>query len=116
MAQKRDTVAYKDLREWIDVLERAGELKRVREQVSPILEMAEIADRAAKLRRDGKPWGGPALLFENVTGYPGSRVLMNQFGSERRMQLALETDSLDAIADRLRLLIKPESPTRCSIS
>ena len=55
--------------------------------------------------------GGPALLFENVTGYPGAKVLMNQFGSERRMKLALETDSLDAIADRIRTLIQPETPT-----
>jgi 4-hydroxy-3-polyprenylbenzoate decarboxylase len=103
-------VAYKDLREWIEALDRAGELTRVREEVSPILEMAEIADRTAKLRRDGKPWGGPALLFEKVAGYPGARVLMNQFGSLRRMEMAVETDSLNAIAERIRVLIRPESP------
>src|SRR5215471_2793899 len=73
--------------------------------------MAEIADRAAKMGRGTAKAGGPALLFENVKGYPGARVLMNQFGSERRMRLALETDSLDAIADRIRLLLKPETPT-----
>ena len=83
-------------------LEKAGELKRITVEVDPILEMAEIADRAAKLGRGTSKAGGPALLFENVKGHPGARVLMNQFGSERRMKLALETDSLDDIADRIR--------------
>ena len=73
--------------------------------------MSEIADRTAKLGKGTSKAGGPALLFENVTGYPGARVLMNQFGCERRMKLALETDSLDAIADRIRTLLKPETPT-----
>ena len=102
---------YTDLREWIKQLEKAGELRRIREAVSPYLEMSEIADRTAKLYKGTPKAGGPALLFENVTGYPGAKVLMNQFGSERRMKLALETDSLDAIADRIRTLIKPETPT-----
>jgi 4-hydroxy-3-polyprenylbenzoate decarboxylase len=104
-------VPYTDLRDWIKQLDKAGELRRIREAVSPNLEMAEIADRTAKLGKGTPKAGGPALLFENVTGYPGARVLMNQFGSLRRMHLALETDSLDAIADRIRLLIKPETPT-----
>ncbi|MBB5345176.1 UbiD family decarboxylase [Tunturibacter empetritectus] len=104
-------MAYNDLREWIKQLEKAGELKRITIEVSPDLEMAEIADRTAKLGRGTARAGGPALLFENVEGYPGARVLMNQFGSERRMRLALETDSLDAIADRIRTLIKPQTPT-----
>jgi 4-hydroxy-3-polyprenylbenzoate decarboxylase len=104
-------LAYTDLRDWIAQLDKAGELKRIREAVSPYLEMAEIADRTAKLGKGTAAAGGPALLFENVTGYPGAKVLMNQFGSERRMKLALETDSLDAIADRIRTLIHPESPT-----
>jgi 4-hydroxy-3-polyprenylbenzoate decarboxylase len=102
---------YTDLREWIKQLDRAGELRRIREAVSPYLEMAEIADRTAKLGKGTSKAGGPALLFENVTGYPGAKVLINQFGSERRMKLALETDSLDAIAERIRTLIHPESPT-----
>jgi 4-hydroxy-3-polyprenylbenzoate decarboxylase len=105
-------MAYKDLREWIARLEKAGELTKISQPVSPYLEMAEIADRAAKL--PGSPTkgpGGPALLFENVTGYPGARVLMNQFGSERRMKLALDVDSLDGIAGRIRTLIKPPMPT-----
>ena len=101
---------YKDLREWIARIDKTGDLRRIKQPVSPYLEMAEIADRTAKLRRDGRPWGGPALLFENITGHPGARVLMNQFGSEARMNLALDTDSLDSIADRIRVLIKPETP------
>lgn len=103
-------MAYPDLRAWIRTLDAHHELRRIRTPVSPYLEMAEIADRTAKLRRDGEPWGGPALLFESVTGYPGARVLMNQFGSLERMQLALETESLDSIADRLRTLLHPEPP------
>ena len=102
---------YTDLREWITKLDKAGELRRIREAVSPHLEMAEIADRTAKLHKGTPKAGGPALLFENVIGYPGAQVLMNQFGSERRMKLALDTDSLDAIAGRIRTLIHPESPT-----
>jgi len=109
-------LAYKDLREWITRLDRAGELTVIKEPISPYLEMSEIADRAAKLRGDSskdsrKGPGGPALLFENVIGHPGARVLMNQFGSERRMQLALDVDSLDEIAGRIRTLLKPPTPT-----
>ncbi len=102
---------YTDLRAWIARLEKSGDLRRIKTAVSPYLEMAEIADRTAKLRQDGQPWGGPALLFENVTGHPGARVLMNQFGSEQRMNLALESTSLDSIADRLRDLLHPVPPT-----
>ena len=97
-------MAYRDLREWLTRLEKSGELKRVRVEVDTDLEMAEIADRAAKMN-GGK--GGPALLFENVKGYPGAKVLMNQFGSLRKMQMSLECDSLDDIADRLQALLKP---------
>jgi len=104
-------VAYTDLRDWIRQLDKAGELRRIREAVSPYLEMAEIADRTAKLGKGTAKAGGPALLFENVTGFPGAKVLMNQFGSERRMRLALEVDSLDEIAERIRSLIHPETPT-----
>jgi len=103
-------VPYTDLREWIKQLDKAGELRRISAPVSPNLEMAEIADRTAKLGKGTPTAGGPALLFENVTGYPGARVLMNQFGSLRRMHLALDTDSLDSIAGRIRDLIHPETP------
>jgi 4-hydroxy-3-polyprenylbenzoate decarboxylase len=103
-------VAYESLREWVRVLERAGELKRVKAEVSPILEMAEIADRTAKSGRGTARAGGPALLFENVKGYKGARVLMNQFGSDRRMKLALEVDSLDDVAKRIETLLHPVAP------
>jgi 4-hydroxy-3-polyprenylbenzoate decarboxylase len=103
-------LAYTDLRDWIKTLDKAGELKRIALPVSPHLEMAEIADRTAKLGKGTATAGGPALLFENVTGFPGARVLMNQFGSERRMKLALNVDSLDAIADRIRVLLHPVTP------
>ncbi len=104
-------MAYDGLRDWLRALERAGEVKRVKAEVSPILEMAEVADRAAKTGRGTQDAGGPALLFENVTDYKGARVLMNQFGSERRMKLALEVDSLDEVAGRIEALIHPVSPT-----
>lgn len=97
-------MAYDGLRDWLRALERAGELKRVRAAVSPVLEMAEIADRAVKS-------GGPALLFENVTGYPGARVLMNQFGSEKRMKLALGVESLEEVAGRIEALLHPVPPS-----
>jgi 4-hydroxy-3-polyprenylbenzoate decarboxylase len=104
-------VAYNDLREWIAALERAGELKRIRTEVDPVLEITEIADRVSKgaARSYGRP-GGPALLFENAKGARGVPVLINQFGSERRMQMALSVDRLDEIADRIRELLNMKSP------
>ena len=78
-------MAYESLREWIAALERANELKQIATEVNPILEITEIADRVSKK-------GGPALLFRNIKGKPGARVLINQFGSARRMNLALEVD------------------------
>ena len=103
-------MAYKDLREWMRAMERAGELKRVKEEVDPLLEIAEITDRASKAGKRGATAGGPALLFEKVKGYPGARVLMNQFSSEARMKLALDVDSLDEIAGRIRALLEMKSP------
>jgi len=104
-------LAYTDLREWIAALDRAGELKRVTTEVDPILEITEIADRVSKgaAKKYGRP-GGPALLFENVKGANGVPVLINQFGSERRMQMALDVDRLDEIADRIRQLLNMKSP------
>jgi 4-hydroxy-3-polyprenylbenzoate decarboxylase len=101
-------VAYESLRDWLAELERAGELKRIGVEVDPILEITEIADRVAKSPRP-RP-GGPALLFENIKGYPGARVLINQFGSERRMNMALGVGSLDEIAERLRQFTDIKSP------
>src|SRR5215831_369521 len=103
--------AYEDLREWIAALEKAGELKRISAEVDPVLEITEITDRVSKgaARKYGRP-GGPALLFENVKGANGVPVLINQFGSERRMQMALGVDSLDEIAERIRQLLNMKSP------
>lgn len=96
-------MAYEDLREFIDKLEREKELARIKEEVSPILEMTEIAARTIKNR-------GKALLFENPKGYK-IPVLMNAFGSEKRMKLALEVERFEEITERLlsALEIKPSS-------
>ena len=104
-------MAYQDLREWISALDRAGELKRIKAEVDPILEITEVTDRVSKWGPRGSHGpGGPALLFENVKGHPGSKVLINQFGSERRMQMALGVDSLDEIADRIKYFMDVKSP------
>src|SRR5579863_6688598 len=112
------TLGYDDLRDWIKTLEKNGELRRIREEVSPELEITEITDRMSKTRARGgqnaavgqyAP-GGPALLFENVKGHPGHKVLINQFGSERRMALALGVNHLDEIADRIKGLINIKPP------
>lgn len=107
-------MAYHDLRDWIAQLDRAGELKRIREEIDPLLEIAEITDRVSKAGRKGSPLGyapgGPALLFERVKGYPGASVLMNQFGSQRRMEMALEAKTLDDIAGRIQSLLEMKSP------
>jgi 4-hydroxy-3-polyprenylbenzoate decarboxylase len=118
-------LAYDDLRDWISTLEKQGELRRIREEVSPDLEITEITDRvskigsgigsragAAKSSKDERySPGGPALLFENVAGHPGHKVLINQFGSERRMALALGVERIDQIAERIHALtnMKPAS-------
>jgi len=96
---------FDDLRQWIAALDRAGELKRIRIEVDPILEIAEITDRVSKSKS-----GGPGLLFQNVKGHPGSDLLINQFGSESRMKLALGVNSLDEIADRIRMFMDVKSP------
>src|SRR5947209_12638046 len=94
-------MAFNDLREWIAALDRAGELKRIRAEVDPILEITEITDRVSKgtAGKSGRP-GGPALLFENVKGGNGVPVLINQFGPERRMEMALGVERLDRSEER----------------
>ena len=103
-------MAYDDLREFIAALERAGELKKVHTEVDPILEITEITDRVSKGRDRNGNLGGPALLFQNIKGHPGSQVLINQFGSARRMNLALEVEKLDEIAGRIRMFMDVKSP------
>src|SRR5881392_995145 len=92
-----------DLRAWIKLLERDGELVRVSAEVDPDLEITEIADRTVKA-------GGPALLFENVKGSEHP-LLINQFGTERRMCLALDAPSLDAVATKLTDVLEMQPPS-----
>jgi len=104
-------VAYDDLREWIAALDKAGELKRITAEVDPILEVTEITDRVSKWGpKSGRGPGGPALLFEKVKGHPGHKIFINQFGSERRMNLALGSKSLDDIAGRIHELMAMKAP------
>ena len=86
-------MAHRDLREFIRALEENRELKRIPFEVDPILEITEFADRAVKQ-------GGPALLFEKPKGY-GIPVLINSFGSMRKMEIALEVASVEEIAARI---------------
>ena len=103
-------MAYDDLRHWIKALDKHGELKRIHDEVSAELEITEITDRVSKMRSGKHGPGGPALLFENVKGHAGHKVLMNQFGSERRMALALGVDRLDEIAERISALMNVKAP------
>jgi len=91
-----------NLRSFIDKLDSMGELKRISISVDPFLEIAEIADRMSKIH-------GPALLFEHVKGssFP---VLINAFGSYKRMQTALNCSGFDDIANRLESFLKIQPP------
>ena len=88
---------YRDLRDFISFLEGKGELKRIKASVSCELEIAEVCDRVVKR-------GGPALLFENVEGYD-IPVLINMYGTERRMAWALGVERLDDLVERVRHLL-----------
>lgn len=117
-------MAYTSLREFVEALDRAGELHRVKAKVSPLLEIAEIADRvskspAAQASEHARAFdphhfgaGGKALLFENVEG-AATPVLINAFGSYRRMEMALNcTDGgFEALAQRVGAIAKPQPPT-----
>ncbi len=92
-------MAYKNQREFIEALEKAGELVRVRTFVDPHLEIAEITDRVSKSGN-----GGKAILFEN-TGFDFP-VLMNAYGSEKRMCMALGVKELDDVAKEIESLFK----------
>ena len=99
---------FDDLRQWIAALDQAGELKRIQTEADPILEITEITDRVSK-SKTAKP-GGPALLFQNIKGHPNHQLLINQFGSESRMKLALGVNSFDEFADRIRVFMDLKSP------
>jgi len=89
--------SYADLRAFVTALEKAGELRRVRAEVDPDLEITEVADRMSKS-------GGPALLFERVKGSPFP-VLINALGSERRMSMALGVERLADLEGRTQEVI-----------
>ncbi len=102
-------MAYGDLREFVKRLEREGELKRVKAEVDPVLEIAEVVQRVqAQPGPRGNP-GGVALLFEKCKGsrYP---LLINAFGSERRMELAFDVNRLDDVAARIRGFLDMQTP------
>lgn len=90
-------MAYRDLQDFIACLEKAGELKRISVPVDPRLEISAIADRVMRE-------GGPALLFEQVRGcdFP---LAINLLGSQKRMSMALNAQSLDAKAKEIEDLI-----------
>lgn len=117
---------YGDLRSFVDALRRAGDLVEVSDPVSPVLDIASMADLASKARAPGAcavstqrndprfhDRGGPALLFTNVEGsdFP---VLINAFGSYRRMEMALGHRAgdrgLESIAELIGELTKPQPP------
>lgn len=100
---------YTDLRDFMAQLENMGELKRITQPISPVLEMTEIGDRT--LRK-----GGPALLYENVA-HEGKRydypVLANLFGTPRRVALGMgaqDVSELRAIGQLLSNLKEPQPP------
>jgi 4-hydroxy-3-polyprenylbenzoate decarboxylase len=95
-------MAYADLRDFINALEKAGELKRVTAEVDPHLEITEIADRAVKSN-------GPALLFEKPKNHT-IPVLINGFAGMRKMELALEVDSIESIAARIAEYLEMKTP------
>jgi 4-hydroxy-3-polyprenylbenzoate decarboxylase len=96
---------YRDLRDFVDQLERQGELKRVRAEVDPRLEMTEICDRVLKA-------GGPAILFERPKGHT-MPVLGNLFGTPHRVALGMGADSVESLREIGKLLAflkEPEPP------
>jgi 4-hydroxy-3-polyprenylbenzoate decarboxylase len=92
----------RDLRDWIALLEREGELLRIGAEVDPYLEITEIVDRTVKS-------GGPALLFEHPQGSE-LPLLINQFGTERRMCLALGVERLDDAGQKLADVLEMQPP------
>ncbi|MDI6655042.1 MAG: menaquinone biosynthesis decarboxylase, partial [Candidatus Hydrothermarchaeota archaeon] len=95
-------MAYSDLRDFIEVLEKKKLLRRIKTEVSPELEITQILDRISKSN-------SLALLFENVKGYD-IPVAANLFGSMERMKLALETENFESIGESLVELLKPDMP------
>ena len=93
---------YGGLGDFVERLDREGELKRISVPVDPVLEVSEIADRVSKQL-------GPALLFENLKGSPHP-LLINAFGTYQRMNLALGVDSLEEVSARVEGLLEFKPP------
>ncbi|WP_444906640.1 4-hydroxy-3-polyprenylbenzoate decarboxylase [Microbulbifer sp. SSSA008] len=96
---------YKDLRDFIKLLEKRGLLKRIKHPVDPILEMTEISDRVLRAE-------GPALLFENPVGFE-TPVLANLFGTPERVALGMGRESvaeLREVGELLAFLKEPQPP------
>ncbi|WP_132691294.1 4-hydroxy-3-polyprenylbenzoate decarboxylase [Volucribacter psittacicida] len=96
---------YKNLRDFIALLEQQGELKRITQEIDPYLEMTEISDRTLRA-------GGPALLFENPKGFD-IPVLCNLFGTAKRVALGMgqqDTQALRELGKLLAFLKEPEPP------
>ena len=106
-------IHYNSLRDFLARLESEGELIRIKEKVSPILEITEIIDRICKSHN-----GGKAILFENVDGSDpqlnnsgtGVPVLINAFGSKKRMAMALGVDNIEEIVRDIQELIELKPP------
>jgi len=96
---------YADLRDFLDQLEKTGQLKRIQQEIDPYLEMTEICDRTLRA-------GGPALLFENPKGF-SVPVLGNLFGTPERVAMGMGEESVEALRDvgkLLAMLKEPEPP------
>ena len=95
----------RDLRDFLSLLEKRGQLKRISQSVDPYLEMTEIADRTLRA-------GGPALLFENPKGYD-MPVLCNLFGTPQRVAMGMGKEDVSAlreVGELLAFLKEPEPP------
>src|SRR5580698_1859164 len=101
-------MAFDSFRDFVNALDKAGELKRISQPVATELEITEIADREMKL-----PGGGKALLFEKptvngvVSPFP---VAINTMGSYKRMAMSMGANSVDEVANELGSLMKPKPP------
>ena len=96
-------MVFSDLRDFIKLLEKKGELKRISIEVDPYLEVTEISDRVLRT-------GGPALLFENPKG-SSVPLLVNLFGNSRRIALAMGQEDIDGLRDVGKLLAFLKEPT-----
>ena len=102
-------MAFDSFRDFVNALDRAGELKRFSQPVATELEITEIADREMKL-----PGGGKALLFEKptvngvISPFP---VAINTLGSHKRMAMSMGANSVDEVANELGALMKAKPPT-----